>query len=301
MAHYKEIEEYRCFTGPAELHKTINSFLGLLEGVAIDQVVDEQEMLELKNWYELHRALIDRHPFSEIIPALDLALSDHIITYDEAEDLRFLCHQVVSDGYYDLVTSAIQVLHGIIHGILANNEISDDEIYQLQIWMEDHSILKGTYPFDEIYSLMYAVLEDGVITDHERNLLKAFFAEFVDTRDSYNLNANELSALKETYSVQGICAKKPDIFIPEHVFCFTGKSSEATRDEIADMIERRGGVFSGCVTDAVEYLIVGVGGSPCWAYSCYGRKIEDAVSRRKKGKSIVIVNEHDFWDALEAM
>ncbi|MEL7657916.1 MAG: BRCT domain-containing protein, partial [Bacillota bacterium] len=258
-------------------------------------------MLELKNWYELHRGLIDRHPFSEIIPALDLALSDQIITYDEAEDLRFLCHQVVSDGYYDIVTSAIQVLHGIIHGILANNEISDEEIYQLQAWINDHSILKGTYPFDEINSIVYSILEDGTVTDRERNVLKAFFAEFVDTRDSYNLNAIELSALKETYSVQGICAKDPDIFIPNHVFCFTGKSSEATRDEIADIITGRGGGFSGQVSGKVQYLIVGMDGNPCWAYSCYGRKIEAAVSLRKKGNPITIVNETDFWNTLEAI
>ncbi len=48
-----------------------------------------------------------------------------------------------------------------------------------------------------------------------------------------------------------------------------------------------------------DYLIVGNAGNPCWAYSCYGRKIEQAVDLRKAGGKIKIVNEIDFWDVLE--
>lgn len=36
-----ETEAYRKFTGPAEHHKAVNSFLGLLEGISIDGVIDE--------------------------------------------------------------------------------------------------------------------------------------------------------------------------------------------------------------------------------------------------------------------
>lgn len=39
MGHCKEIDEYRQFTGPAESHKAINSFRGLLEGIALDAEV----------------------------------------------------------------------------------------------------------------------------------------------------------------------------------------------------------------------------------------------------------------------
>ena len=39
-------------------------------------------------------------------------------------------------------------------------------------------------------------------------------------------------------------------------------------------------------------------GPPCWAYSCYGRKIEEAMELRKSGAHVQIVNETDFWDAV---
>jgi len=299
MGQYKEIDEYRQFTGPAESQKAINSFRGLLEGIVLDAEVNEREQQELRNWYANYRHLIDRHPFSEILPAIDDALADNILTSEEVQDLLWLCEQVSTTTYYDLVTSSVQTLHGLLHGVLADTEINENEIFQLNNWLEDHSILKGTYPFDEIYSLIATILADGVVTEDEKNLLKAFFAEFVDTRDSYNINAPDIAKLQEQYSVQGICAKDPDITILGHTFSFTGASSRATRNKIAEEIVSHGGIFNNSVTKKTEFLIVGAEGNPCWAFSCYGRKVEKAVAMRKEGAKIVIVNEHDFWSALE--
>lgn len=299
MGHCKEIDEYRQFTGPAESQKAINSFRGLLEGIALDAEVNEREQQELRNWYANYRHLIDRHPFNEILPAIDDALADNVLTAEEVQDLLWLCDQVSATAYYDLVTSSIQTLHGLLHGILADTEISTEEVLQLNSWLEDRSILKGTYPFDEIYSLLSSILADGVVTEDEKDLLKAFFAEFIDTKDSYNINAPDIALLQEQYSVQGICAKDPDITVPGHTFCFTGASSRATRNKIAEEIVSHGGIFNNSVTKKTEYLIVGADGNPCWAFSCYGRKVEKAVAMRKEGAKIVIVNEHDFWSALD--
>ncbi len=299
MNPYAGIGEYRRFMGAAEAQKAINSFRGLMEGIAIDGRVDAKEQAELTNWYNLYRGQIDRHPFNELLPAIDLALSDGVLTTDEVSDLLWLCDQVSSGSYYDLITSSVQALHGVIHGLLANNELSTEEVIQLRGWLSDHSILRGTYPFDEIYSLVESVLEDGQVSETERNALKAFFSEFVDIRDSCNLDENELSKLREQYSIQGICTKNPSITIPGHSFCFTGASTRASRVEIAHEISVRGGVFTPSVGKKTEYLIVGSEGNPCWAYSCYGRKVEKAVALRKSGNNIAIVNELDFWETLD--
>ena len=55
------------------------------------------------------------------------------------------------------------------------------------------------------------------------------------------------------------------------------------------------------VTKKTDYLVVGNAGNPCWAYACYGRKIEEAMQLRKEGAKIVIVNETDFWDCVDDM
>ena len=85
------------------------------------------------------------------------------------------------------------------------------------------------------------------------------------------------------------------------LFCFTGESYRAKRAEIAETITRLGGKVRSSVSAKTDYLIVGNAGNPCWAYACYGRKIEEAVSLRREGASIVIVNETDFWDAVDDM
>jgi hypothetical protein len=146
-----------------------------------------------------------------------------------------------------------------------------------------------------------SILEDGKITEDERNMLKAFLSNFIDLQISYNLNEKELEKLKEQYSINGICAICQEIDFEENYFCFTGQSIKGKRKEIAKIIELLGGKFSSNVTNKTRYLIVGNAGNPCWAYSCYGRKIEDAINRRKSGQNLTIVNEVDFWDIIEDM
>ena len=177
--------------------------------------------------------------------------------------------------------------------------MSKVEINKLSEWMEDHDFLKGTYPFDEIDSLLVSAKSDGIISEDEINMLKAFFANFIDTRVSYNINEFEVKTLQSKYSISGICAVCPEITFEGKVFCFTGTSKKAKRSEIAKVIENQGGTFNNNVTKKTDYLIVGGEGNPCWAYSCYGRKVEQAIQLRKEGGKIFIIHEYDFWDEVE--
>lgn len=298
----KEIDEYRQFTKPAEMHKAVNSLIGILEGIKLDSVLNQEELSEVINWCNLQRQFKNKFPFSEIIPLIDAALSDEILTAEEIEDILWLCRNVIHHDrfktYYDVVTSSLQELHGIIHGIMADNMINDEEIVQLFDWMDDHDFLKGSYPFDEIYSLLIAIRQDGMISADEKNMLKAYLGNFIDTRASYNINREEIQNLQEQYSVEGICATCPEIIFDNKTFSFTGTSRKANRKEIAELITNKGGIFNNNVTQKTDYLIVGADGNPCWAFSCYGRKVEKAVDLRKNGQPIIIVHENDFWDEI---
>lgn len=298
--NHKEINEYRKFTAPAEIHKSVNSLIGMLEGIKLDFVLNQMEVDEIVNWCNLQRRFENKFPFSEIIPLIDKALSDGILTEEEIEDILWLCKNVIHhDGfntYYNVVTSALQELHGIIHGVMADNKLTETEVIRMFDWMEDREFLKGFYPFDEIYSLLIAIKSDGVISEDEKNMLKAYFTNFIDTRASYNINEMEMKELQSKYSVQGICAVCPEIIIDGKTFSFTGTSSKAKRKEIAEIITNNGGIFNNNVTQQTDYLIVGDNGNPCWAFSCYGRKVEKAVELRKNGHQILIVHENDFWD-----
>lgn len=294
---YKEIEDYRCFTKPAVLHKAINTLKGIVSGVNADGIANEDEFNELTNWCELHSFLSDRHPFDEIIPLIYDAKEDGIITGDEVQDILWVCGNILNDGgYYDAITCGIQQLEGLLHGLLADNYLSDKEIKQLDRWLSENDFLCGCYPFDEIQSIVISALSDGKVTEQERDMLKVYFSSFIDLRDSYNLNSIELDKMRGTMSVPGVCAIDPQINFKDTMFSFTGKSVKASRNEIAQLIEHLGGHFINQVTQKTQYLIVGNEGNPCWAFACYGRKVEDAINLRKKGTKIMIINEIDFWD-----
>jgi NAD-dependent DNA ligase len=299
---YLEINDYRIYTSKAELHKAVNSLIGMITGIGIDGVINEDEKSEIINWCNLHGYLTNKFPFSEIIPMVNLILSNNPVEYDDIQDLLWLCNNISSKGefkeYYDIITSSIQQLEGILQGVLADNELSDEEIIQLAKWIDDHVFLKGTYPFDEVNSLLASTLEDGIITDDERQILFAYFANFVDTRMSYNINEFDIKALQNKYSVSGICAVCPEITFENKTFCFTGASAKGTRNEIAKIIINKGSIFNNNVTKKTDYLIIGGEGNPCWAFSCYGRKVEKAVQLRKEGSTIVIVHENDFWNEI---
>lgn len=297
---YKEINDYRMYTSKSEVHKAINTLIGIVNGVKFDETVNDRESSEITNWCNLHRRLGKKSPFKEIIPVLDNALMDNHLTNEEIEDILWVCDNVVNsddfEEYYNMVTCTIQQLQGLIHGMLSDNELSESEINRLSEWMDDNSFLKGTYPYDEIDSLLIDICKDGIITDDERSYLTAFFANFIDFKISYNINEFEIKELQNKYSIDGICAAGPEISFENKLFSFTGTSSKATRNEIAKTISDKGGLFNNNVTKKTNYLIVGGDGNPCWAFSCYGRKVEKAVTLRKSGSQIIIVHENDFWD-----
>lgn len=295
-----ERKNYRDFTKPAELHKAINTLRGIVAGITSDRDVGNSEVSELAHWCQLQAHLRDRHPFSEIIPTVERACEDGVVTAEEAKDILWLCNNFAdNNSYYDLITSSIQFLAGLVHGIMADGVLSDREISALKSWIDANNFLSGTYPFDEINALLYTVLEDKVITSDERGKLMAFFGNLIEFKDSMNLNEGDFKSLQEKYSISGICAFCPEITFLNKTFCFTGESYRAKRHVMADAVRALGGIAKTSVSAKTDYLIVGNAGNPCWAYACYGRKIEEAMQLRKEGAQIAIVNETDFWDAVE--
>jgi len=291
---------FRRYTYKAELDKAIHTLEGILKGIAIDNIINQKEVDELKIWQNYYKCFENKHPFSELMPVVTIALADNILNNEELKDLLWLCSNLKTDNiYYDIITSDIQRLQGILHGILLDDIIAKDEIVGLQDWLEDNNHLTGIYPYDEINGVVTAVLKDGILSEDEKILLKLFFNDFIGYKISSKKDNKELSNIKKQMKISGICTVCPKIMIQERVFCFTGSSSRTTRNNIKNIIESLDGVFKNTVSKQIDYLVVGDNGSPCWAFSCYGRKVEMAVNLRKSGHRILIVHENDFWDCLE--
>jgi NAD-dependent DNA ligase len=200
-----------------------------------------------------------------------------------------------STEYYDKTTADLQRLHAIVGGIVSDGKVSEDELRGLSAWLQDHEHLKTCWPYDEIDSLITSVMADQKIDANEHKMLKDFFSDFVAVLDDRTIVNPPIA---ESGQIFGLCAVCPGITFAGSKFCFTGASSRYTRSQLADTVTRLGGEFLPSLSAKVNYLIIGADGNPCWAYACYGRKVEKAVELRKSGGRVLIVHENDFQDAV---
>lgn len=124
-----------------------------MRGVSIDGLLNAAEVAEILNWCMDYSDLIGRSPFDELKQKLDEILADGIIDPEEQDDLLWVCMNLAPESeFYDSVTHDVQQLHGILHGILADGQISDGEAKRLQEWIDQNSHLRGIYPYDELDS-----------------------------------------------------------------------------------------------------------------------------------------------------
>lgn len=296
MTH-SDHQSYFKFTGRGRLEKSVNSLLGLLEGIAIDGKVTPGEISLLRIWLEDHQDVATRHPFNELVPAVAAALDDGILEPEEREDLLWLCERLRSTEFYNMVTADMQRLHALVGGIAADGEITTEEMRGLSDWLGEHEHMKTCWPYDEIEALTVKVLGDGRIDEDEQRMLLAFFTEFLAVLDERTI-VSPVAIIGPDQSLGALCAVAPEVVFDQTSFCFTGASARFKRVEFEQLVRELGGEPHGGVTAKLNYLVIGAEGNPCWAFACYGRKVEKAVALRRKGVRVIILHENDFHDAV---
>ncbi len=292
---HPDIQKYHKFTTRSRLEKSVNSLLGIVEGISIDGAINSWELNFLHQWLADHTELRDSHPFNELVPVVEAAIADGVLSQEERDDIAWLSERLRSTEYYDKTTADLQRLHAVAGGIIADRHISVDELRGLSAWLQDHDHLRTCWPYDEIGSLITSVLADKTIDDAEHKLLMDFFSEFIPSFDEQTIVSPYIST---GTSLVGLCAVCPEIQFAEAKFCFTGASSRYTRSQLTETVNRLGGEVVSSLNAKVSYLIIGADGNPCWAYACYGRKVEKAVELRKAGARLLLIHENDFHDAV---
>lgn len=292
-----ENSEQQIVTVKARADKAINSLKGILLGIISDEKIDSYEMKELQLWAIEHHDLVNRNPFREFMLLIENTVSNDIPSKEAIEDLYWLCQKYEHDSiYYKGITSDLQQLQGIFHGILSDGELNDTEIFKLHEWLSENEHLSSYYPYDEIRSLVLSIVSDKKIDQEERILLMAFIKQFVELSNS-NIK-NSIDSITEDVSISGICAVDPEIIFENKTFCVTGILSRGTRTELQNAIKNKGGIPVNSISKKTDYLIIGDTSNACWSYACYGRKVEKALDLRKSGHTVVLVHEFDVFDAI---
>ncbi|MDR4954127.1 BRCT domain-containing protein [Chryseobacterium sp. ES2] len=296
MSDFENLD-LQVLTSKARADKAINSLKGLLLGILSDNIIDGKEMDELRLWAKEHYDLINRNPFREFMLLIENTVSNEIPAKEAVEDLYWLCQKYEHDSiYYNGITSDLQLLQGIFHGILADGILNDEEIFKLHEWLSENEHLNSYYPYDEIRSLVLSIVADKKIEEEERAVLTAFIKQFVELKNTDI--AEKVEKDTEGVSISGICAVDPEIIFENKTFCITGILSRGNRSELQKAITNKGGISVNSISKKTDYLIIGDTNNACWSYSCYGRKVEKALDLRKSGHTIILVHEFDIFDSI---
>lgn len=291
-------KQLKIVTSKAQADKAINSLKGILLGINLDGKINKRETNELHQWTISHRNLINRNPFREFMTAIKQVISNEDISTDTIEDLFWLCQKYEGESYdYNTVTADLQTLQGICHGILADGEINEKEVFDLEKWLKGNVHLRTYYPYDEIRSLISSIVADRKVDEEEKLVLKAYLKQFVSLRNKDV--SNQIKLETQDIHISGHCTSEPDIQFDGKTFCVTGVLKSGTRENLKQIISDLGGIPTNSVSKNTDYLIVGDNGNPAWAFACYGRKVEKALDLRKAGHTICLIHEFDFMDAIE--
>ena len=287
---------FQRFSNPALIEKDLQTLVGIISGIRSDNVISDMEYEEVISWINAHREYEGKQPYKEVIEIIRQSLADNVLTHEESENIIWFCNQYINKtGYFNIITSGIQKLTGIIKGVAFDNKINLQELEYLDNWMEENDYLKNTYPYDELYNLVTNIIQDKMITELEHQSLLTFCKALAGEEKNISNDAI-LSSLKTGYY-----QIDPLIAVQEKTFCITGVSKKYKRRDIAEKIELFGGYVVDNVSSKLDYLVVCDEKNNCWAFTCYGRKIEEAIKHRKQGRELIIVHEYDLYDTLESL
>lgn len=253
----------------SKLETNINTLYGIIKGITYDGVIDDQEIEKLQSWVEDNRVYKQYSLFNKIINKLDKILEDNIITEYERIELEKLVTSINNSKMYSESTLALQVLNGILDGIVCNKKVNQKEVENLRIWLKENDYLKDVYPYDKVLVEVNKVLEDEILTEEESNYILNVFNEIVNP----DFNSEE------------------NIDFNGKTFCLTGEFKFATKQEISEKLQKLGGIEKTGVSSKLNYLVVGGVGSDAWKFGKIGGKQAKALELNEKGADIKIIDE----------
>lgn len=182
-------------------------------------------------------------------------------------------------------------LLGIARGLLADEELSDDETHFLKQWLDDRQWIATSFPGNVIHERLGRVLEDGVITNEERSHLVETLQQLIDGR---------LEELAEQVELTELWFDEVShIPFSQARFYLCGNFAYGPKAVCNTAIEQRGGIVEPAFSPRVQFLIVGSLGVDEWRNGGLGEAIETAMRLRAEGRALKIIPEGSWVASLK--
>lgn len=176
---------------------------------------------------------------------------------------------------------------GLAKGVLADGVVTDHEAEMVARWLASHSDVLERWPINVLAGRMHRIFQDGRVDEDERKELDEILEQVIGS-------ASGLVAGEDTATSLPLDLPPPQLVWPGAVVVFTGKCAFGTRAECQRYVALLGASCETDVTRRTTHLIVGTFGSRDWAHTSFGRKIEKAVEGRANTGRPFIVGE-DYW------
>lgn len=273
-ALYRTLERYG-------LPKVHNDYICTLELAKVifkgDEAVSSYRLDVLAKLYDIrllnhHNALDDARACFEILRKFETLYPAAVVPkpYHCGEAEKHSSCGCGMEGIYSDKTKEMQKLQLLVSQVIADKDISEEEMSELRTWLEDHSELKGFYPFDKICEVVEDIMLDGVMDGEEKELLLGILDAFVNP---------------QTQNVE--------IDFTGKLVCLSGDFNYGSKSHVEEWLTAKGAQVAKSVTGKLDVLILGEAGSAAWKYGNYGSKYEKACQLNEKGKGILIVKEGD--------
>jgi len=274
----KEVKEFEQYIESPVIRKSISEFYGVLRGFSIDNVISDEETRYIVQWKAEHQKYAQQEDIAKILASIDRILEDGVVTVDEILSLQGIARAYLNLVSTSPVTLATQILDGILKGITIDGEITESECKSLRQWLYDNIYLSDHFPFDRTIEMVEKVLEDGVITSEESKQMTQLICDMLNPVETLKSHVN---------SVDG-----------KHV-CLSGNFSFGQKSDVERYIVERGGIIDSSVKKTTDILMIG--DCECQAYSngTYGTKVKKAMEYNKKGCTIQIIKEADFFATIK--
>lgn len=262
---------------------------GILEGVAADGRLNEQELLFLDVWLRSEEHLKKDGDVVDLLDLIGEVIQDGVITENELTEVHSLIDDIINYKQLDVADYSCQIneLLGLLSGIAADDKIQELEVAGLQTWLSKNPEIKDVWPANVILERLDIIFKDNFISEDEKTDLLETIKQITGVRFS------------ESGIAHGVATEFFEDFVDvvEHdgaCFCFSGTFVSGTRSAIEQRAQARGASVKNNVTKSVDYLVIGTLASRDWKFTNHGRKIEQALKLKMAGHPITIITERTW-------
>jgi NAD-dependent DNA ligase len=287
---------YIHFCTPQRIQKDFNNIIGIIEGVMADDVLQTEEVEAIINWLLSTKIYENQSPYKQLTSMLSMAIEDYHISVEERNDIIWFCKNYLEQNqYFDLITAKIQELHGLLEALSFDSILYDVEIDFLENWLNNHSFLQNTYPFDFVCNQVYIIKHENVSESDKLEAVNKIL-ELGRCFESSKLGSTNSNAeLVEHLKTDIFLSPKTEIDFNGKYVCVTGESKEFRRAAIHQILESKGAIIIKAVSGKIDYLIICEHKSNCWAFATYGRKVEKVIELKNKGTNVEVVFLEDLF------